>query len=106
LSAGEFVIDAATVRRLGVSFLAGLKSGARMPTLKRPTLGGLPSFATGGLVTSGDSASASVSGGIDVTIAADEGSIIKAFTTRGGLKALQQVMSNNPNLFKAALGIG
>jgi hypothetical protein len=106
LSAGEFVMRADAVRRLGISFLSALNTGGRMPTLKRPVIGGLPAFATGGLVTSGDSVSASVSGGVDITVVADEGSILRAVTTRGGVRALRQVMSQNPNLFKAALEIG
>lgn len=107
LSAGEFIIRAAAVRRYGVDFFR-LLNGARMPTLRRPTVQGLPAFATGGLVTAGDSsgASASVNGEIGLHVSADEGLLVKLLGTRGGIKALREAIGANPGKFKAALQIG
>jgi hypothetical protein len=78
--------------------------GFKMPSLIQPRISGLPAFASGGFV-SGDSASASVSGGIDVTVMAAPGSAIADIKTRGGIRALKEVMSGRPGEFRAALGI-
>jgi hypothetical protein len=75
-----------------------------MPALRSPSRRGLPAFASGGLVTGG-SGTADVSGGIDATIGLEEGLVIKHLQTRGGVRALHQVLSANPRLFRAALGV-
>ncbi len=104
LSHGEYVIRAAAVKKLGVPFL-DLLNGLRMPSLIRPGVSGIPAFAAGGFV-SGGSSSATISGGVDVTVSAGPGTVIDTIRTRGGLKALRDVVSQNPQLFKAALGLG
>lgn len=103
VSHGEYVIRADAVKRWGVGFFDAL-NGLQMPSLIRPKVGGLPAFATGGFVSASPS-SATVSGGVDITVGVDDGAVIKAFSTRGGVKALQKIVGNNPQAFKAALGI-
>lgn len=102
LSHGEYVIRAAAVRKFGVGIFDML-NGLKMPTLIRPTIAGLPGFATGGFV--GGGANASISGGVDITVSAAPGSAIQDIKTRGGVKAVRDVVAANPNMFKAALGI-
>jgi hypothetical protein len=104
LSHGEFVVRADAVKHLGVGFLSALNAGARMPTLRSPSRSGLPAFASGGLVTGGGGTT-DVSGGIDATIGLEEGLVIKHLQTRGGVRALHQVLSANPRLFRAALNL-
>jgi hypothetical protein len=104
LSAGEFVIRASAVKRLGVPFLQSL-NGARMPSLKRPRVNGLPGFATGGLVTNQGGGNANVSGEIALSVEATDGLLVKLLGTRGGIKALREAIGANPGAFKAALQI-
>jgi hypothetical protein len=105
LSHGEYVVRAAAVQSVGVDYLNAI-NGARMPTLRRPSVGGFPGFASGGLVSaSGGSSSAAVSGGIDATFGLEDGLVLRHLTTRGGIKALEKLMSDNPGKFRAALGV-
>jgi hypothetical protein len=107
LSHGEYVIKATAVKKYGVEFFNAL-NGARMPTLRRPTVAGLPAFASGGLVTATErtasAGTATISGGIDATISLEEGLVMKQLATRGGVRALAKIVSANPQLFKSALG--
>ena len=100
LSAGEFVVRADAVRRVGVGFLEAI-NGARTPRI-RSTVASLPAFASDGLVSGGNDAS----GSLEATIGLEDGLVLKHLTSRGGVKTLLDVMGKNPNAFKAALGIG
>ena len=102
LSAGEYVLRADAVRKLGIPFLDAL-NGLRTSSLRRFSHG-LPGFASGGFVAGGGG-SASVSGGLDITVSAAPGSSLDALRTSGGLKVLREVIGGNPQMFKAALGI-
>lgn len=101
LSAGEFVLNAASVRRLGLPFVTALNGATSFQP--RRFSSGVPAFSGGGLASGSD---ASVSGSLDATFGLEDGLVLKHLSSRGGVRGLAQILSANPKLFRASLGLG
>lgn len=93
LSNGEYVLNAAAVRRLGVARLNGLNSGR--------------GYADGGLVTSesvSQTAPASSNQTFNLNIQTMDALSFADFLARGGLKAIKQATADDNRNFNAAFG--
>lgn len=99
LSAGEYVVRAAAVRRVGISALEAL-NGLRTPTA-RSRVSGVQAFADGGLVT----ASAGARGEMTATIGLEEGLFVKGLTSRAGESAQLDTIRKNARTIRAVLGL-
>ncbi len=97
LSAGEYVVRAAAVRRVGVEALEAI-NGLRTP-MGRPRPGGVARFADGGLVTSG----AGGRGELSATIGLEDGLVVKSLNSRAGEAAILDVIRRNPRIVSAVL---
>lgn len=91
LSNGEYVIKAASVRRVGVPFLDALNGGK----IKR----GGHFFADGGLAVS-PSAGTSES---RLTVGLEDGLVVRSLDTPAGSKAVLKVIENNPQFIRSLL---
>jgi hypothetical protein len=105
LSAGEFVIRAAVVDRLGVPFLQALNA-MQTPRIRSLDSVGIPRFAEGGLVVQ-QAATAATQTREDTMHAVLELSpdlVLREITSSRGLKVLARAMGKHSSRFRAALG--
>jgi len=91
LSNGEYVIKAASVRRVGVPFLDALNGGR----IKR----GGNFFAEGGLAVSPSAGSSDSR----LTVGLEDGLVVRSLDTPAGSKAVLRVIENNPQLIRSLL---
>ncbi|MGL5630858.1 MAG: hypothetical protein ACRDD3_00740, partial [Azovibrio sp.] len=102
LSAGEYVVRAAAVRRVGVAFLDALNGLAVGPRFK----GGALAFAAGGLVPEVKVASvpAPVNPAVRIINAIDPGMTHEHLQTPAGERVIVNIIGRNARAIRAALG--
>jgi hypothetical protein len=100
LSAGEFVVRAAAVDRVGVGFLSAI-NGLRIPAIRALSI---PRFAEGGLVQGGGNRGGSMDLGIGIGL--DEGLILRHLKSKSAGRVILQHLSQNPKAATKALQRG
>jgi hypothetical protein len=106
LSAGEFVIRAAVVDRLGIPFLQAL-NGLRTPRIRSLDSIGVPQFAEGGLVVQQQAApTATMNGTLRIEVESTEDHVIRIMESPKGVKTQVKNVQKSSGMFKAALGRG
>ncbi len=109
LSAGEYVIKAASVRRIGIDFLEMLNRGGLGRPLVFADHGGRRRYAEGGLVEPG-AAQAAGRGSVDISgrmqVGLADGLVLKELRTPAGVQALIEFMGHNKHALRGTLGIG
>jgi hypothetical protein len=100
LSAGEFVVQAAAVRAVGLDTLSMINRGIRIPSISGMSI---PRFAEGGLVQE-----AGGSSGMDLRLALglDEGLILKHLESKAAGRIVLQHLATNPKAATRALQRG
>ncbi len=104
LSAGEYVVPAHAVTRLGADFFDTVVTGARMPA---PVIG-RQHFAAGGLVAVGPVGGHAAGSGTAPThlrVELDKGLILSTISSAPGHKVIVDAMQKNPKAVQAALGV-
>jgi hypothetical protein len=101
LSAGEFVMSAASVHDIGASRLAAMNRGLHVPGIRG--VGSIPRFAEGGLVQTGTR-----SDGVDVrmNLGLDEGLIVKHLSSKAAGRVILTHIGNNPKAVSKAISRG
>jgi hypothetical protein len=100
LSNGEFVMQAAAVRHLGVDFLHDLNNSASPGAVRRSRSRG---YAEGGLVTA---SGGQATGGFDATIGLEEGLVARHIRTKSGTRAILNVIAENRKTISGMIGPG
>jgi hypothetical protein len=99
LSAGEYVVRAAAVRRVGVGLLESINGMARGPRVHQGRL----AFADGGLVPQA-AAQAQVNQSVRIVNSVDPGLIHDQLQTPAGERVIVNVIGRNSRAIRAALG--
>jgi lambda family phage tail tape measure protein len=99
LSAGEYVVRAAAVRRVGVGLLESINGMARGPRVHRGRL----AFADGGLVPQ-VAAQPQVNQSVRIVNSVDPGLIHDQLQTPAGERVIVNVIGRNSRAIRAALG--
>jgi hypothetical protein len=100
LSHGEYVLSAASVRKIGLEELNRINFGRRNAQI-RPKR----HFATGGLVQSGAKPSSGQDGHLTAVLGLEDGLVLKQLQSSEGAKAMVRVVGSNPRAFRRALGV-